>query len=514
MFRKVKRRTDGRRNFDEIQAGESGYRRLGSKGFKDDLSIYPHRLSFYKVPPFEEITLEEFETWAIDRLKVVLELESCVSRGKSFKDIEIIMKPLLSKLLPMNLPNRESTSLYLERKKDHYSHFILRLAFCRSEELRSRFIRAETLLFRLRFNMMSIQEQKDFVASLDLPWETVSEEEKQEFQSELMACCYNTARSILTQTVEYQRTKKVTDEQVRAFLAAEKFYKIPFEFVPELVSTRQSFLRRGKAFVAQFQQLSLILTEFSKHLAEQLNVTMRALPTLDEDDRLIPVLNNLSRGYASMDYQSELGGSETNDGSVTAESVPSLMKHMPLCMNRLMQGVMSDHHLKYQGRQQLSLFLKGIGLSAEEALRFWQIQFTSGPGSMSIERFNKEYKYTFRHNYGLEGGRINYKPWDCRTILSKPRPSKNEYHGCPYRDLHRDQLADQLQKMGLDQGARLDDVLELSDRGEYQVACTKVFELLHGEKIDALLKNGDTVDETSITHPNLYYSRSLYLESK
>ncbi|KAH3668215.1 hypothetical protein OGAPHI_001969 [Ogataea philodendri] len=514
MFRKVKRRTDGRRNFDEIQSGHEHYRLVGSKGFKDDLSIYPHRLSFYKIPPFEEITLEDFETWAIDRLKVVLEIESCLSRGKSFKDMEAIMKPVLAKLLPMNLPNRESSSLYLERKKDHYSHFILRLAFCRSEELRSRFIRAEAMLFRLRFNMMSLQEQKEFVSSIDLPWEAVTDEEKQEFQSQLIACSYNAVRSILTQTVEFQWSKKVTDEQIRAFVNAEKFYKIPFEFVPELVSTRQSFLYKGKAFVAQFQQLSLIVTEFSKHLGEQLNVTMRALPTLDEDDRLIPVLNNLSRGYASMDYQSEFGAGESNDGSVTAESVPSLMKHMPLCMNHLMKGVMTEHHLKYSGRQQLSLFLKGIGLNAEEAMRFWQMQFTAGPGSMSIERFNKDYKYTFRHNYGLEGGRINYKPWDCRTILSKPKPSKSEFHGCPYRDMHRDQLANELHKMGLDSGSRMDDVLDLSDRGEYQTACTKVFELTHKDRIDAMLKNGETVDETSIIHPNLYYSRSVYLEGK
>ena len=30
---------------------------------------YPHRLNFYDVPPTSEITLEEFEQWAIDRLK-------------------------------------------------------------------------------------------------------------------------------------------------------------------------------------------------------------------------------------------------------------------------------------------------------------------------------------------------------------------------------------------------------------------------------------------------------------
>jgi len=30
---------------------------------------YSHRLSFYDVPPTANITLEEFEVWAIDRLR-------------------------------------------------------------------------------------------------------------------------------------------------------------------------------------------------------------------------------------------------------------------------------------------------------------------------------------------------------------------------------------------------------------------------------------------------------------
>jgi DNA primase large subunit len=30
---------------------------------------YPHRLNFYEIPPTAEITLEQFEQWAIDRLR-------------------------------------------------------------------------------------------------------------------------------------------------------------------------------------------------------------------------------------------------------------------------------------------------------------------------------------------------------------------------------------------------------------------------------------------------------------
>ena len=32
---------------------------------------YVHRLNFYDVPPTEDITLEQFEQWAIDRLRSI-----------------------------------------------------------------------------------------------------------------------------------------------------------------------------------------------------------------------------------------------------------------------------------------------------------------------------------------------------------------------------------------------------------------------------------------------------------
>jgi DNA primase large subunit len=41
---------------------------------------YPYRLNFYDTPPTAEITLEQFEQWAIDRLKSAnLDLYFCMT---------------------------------------------------------------------------------------------------------------------------------------------------------------------------------------------------------------------------------------------------------------------------------------------------------------------------------------------------------------------------------------------------------------------------------------------------
>jgi hypothetical protein len=50
-------------------------RRLEVKRYDKELR-YPHRLNFYHRPPLEEITVEEFETWAIDRLRSMTLLPS------------------------------------------------------------------------------------------------------------------------------------------------------------------------------------------------------------------------------------------------------------------------------------------------------------------------------------------------------------------------------------------------------------------------------------------------------
>lgn len=183
MFRQTKRKISSRRNFDNstdasgqfiLQATTSeGEQKLYEK-------LYSSKISFYDLPPQGEITLDQFETWAIDRLKILLEIESCVQRNKTIKEIETIVKPLLQKSLPYN------TDSFQDRKKDYYSHFILRLCFCRSKELREKFTRSETLLFKIRFNMLTSQDQTKFVQSLNLPLlQFISDEEKANLSQQL-----------------------------------------------------------------------------------------------------------------------------------------------------------------------------------------------------------------------------------------------------------------------------------------------------------------------------------------
>ena len=143
-------------------------------------------------------------------------------------------------------------------------------------------------------------------------------------------------------------------------------------------------------------------------LKVDMQATARALPRLDEDDRLMPVLNHLSMGFmagisSEYSYNAENGNGEV----ITAGMVNDLLvQHAPACMRNLNTTLRTSKHLKHFGRQQFNLFLKGIGLTVEEALIFWRKSFST----ITDDKFAKEYRYNIRHGYGLEGGRKNYAP--------------------------------------------------------------------------------------------------------
>ncbi|GAA6010672.1 hypothetical protein JCM10207_007798 [Rhodosporidiobolus poonsookiae] len=449
---------------------------------------YPHRLNLYERPPLEEVTLEEFEVWAIDRLRLLADIESAQARNRPFPEIKEIVEKRAKEYLPLHADSSaRNVDVDKERKKDQYSHFILRLAFCRSEELRQRFLKAEKELFRVRWETDDPIERRAFVDTLNFGWEVVTVDEKQELWQELQAGSRVSA----------------TD------MHKESFFKVDWTKVTDLVGQRKVFLRAGKAYVPSSQEFSLVAAEFGSRLARGLELTAKALPRLDEDTRLIPILSHLSMGFMAgitSDYQF----TSTADGeAITAEMVPELaVQSFPLCMRSMQDTLKSSKHLKHEGRQQYNLFLKGIGLSVEEAVVFWRKSFST----ITDDKFNKEYRYNVRHNYGLEGSRKNYNPKSCTQIITGPVPGPGQCHGCPFRHHSEPALTSLLHStLGSSMtNADLKEILQATKDTHYHVACTKVFELQHAKLPGGHgVPKGDGIGEgNSVDHPNRYFDAS------
>ncbi|MCJ1450518.1 hypothetical protein MMC28_000849 [Mycoblastus sanguinarius] len=459
---------------------------------------YPHRLNIYEIPPTAEITLEQFEQWAIDRLRILAEIEACSFRNKTPAETAAHITPLLQNWLPLHSNTSSSAgsqdeSLKLERQKDHYSHYILRLAFSLTEDLRRRFARIENSLFKLRFQNDDTRERQAFVESLKLDWEIVSEEERRALGADLM----NATPGLKRQEIE-----------------EGGWFKVDFETVPELVEGRRVYLKAGKAYVPVREQMSIVVAGFNTKLDKGLELAARALPRLDEDERLTPILNHLSKNFATPDSTLADSDSALPGASINAFSIDPLSQHFPLCMRNLHMTLRKNSHLKHFGRLQYTLFLKGIGLTLEDCLIFWRQAFKL----ITDDTFNKEYRYNVRHAYGDVGGDAirrgrGYSPFSCQKILTEHPPGSGESHGCPYRHFSVENLTTLLQTTGVNDKDLLRGVKEDVENKRFHIACNRVFEWAHKGEIKRVKEDGTwgAADLDTIVHPNTYFKRSYLL---
>ncbi|KAG8693896.1 hypothetical protein FRC09_010204, partial [Ceratobasidium sp. 395] len=349
---------------------------------------------------------------------LLAEIESCNVRNRAFEDTKQVTLAQCKKHLPLSATSAVAVDRDSERKMDHVSHYVLRLAFCRSEELRRRFVKAETMLFKVRWETDDRNERDRFLNSLDIGINAVPDEEIEPLKKDLT----NAAGA---------RTKSDAS-------AKETYCKVHWTRVTDLVAARKVLLRGGYAYVPAREQSSIVFQEFSSRLERALEQTSRAVPRLDEDDRLLPLLQHLAQSFLNgIASSSAASFADENGELVRAEQVDELAgRHFPACMRNLHDGLRKDHHLRHHGRLQYGLFLKvncpaksgrepaliscyplvrhvvnsratkAIGMSIDEALTFWRRGFQGG--RISDDKFAKEYRYNIRHSYGLEGRRMNY----------------------------------------------------------------------------------------------------------
>jgi DNA primase large subunit len=196
-----------------------------------------------------------------------------------------------------------------------------------------------------------------------------------------------------------------------------RFFKVRFTDSVELLRNHSGYLVGGWLFIEAEDLKAIVAGRYRSYLSQCLAHAYKALPPLLRDERLAPVLDGVSKAYAGPQYGGE-GGKPVD--TITADDVDALASSaFPLCMQNLQAGLKAESHLRHGGRMQYGLFLKGVGLSLEDALVFWQREFTK---KMTPEQFLKQYAYNIRHNYGKEGKRVDYTAYSCSKILNGPPP--------------------------------------------------------------------------------------------
>lgn len=385
---------------------------------------YPHDLQVYKVPPTENISLQEFETLALERLALLRSLASATTlqgkRPHSKEWVECVVNDLkkqgikyYARLCEKSACGTSDDELQ-SRRKDHIAHFILRLAYCRTEELRRWFIARELELFKMRFIIMNNESIDSFFKINNLCYTSIPDEEK------------NDIIHFLRESTPYSNVDEM------------KFYKVKFYEVLDLVRNRKVYISGGYAYIPHKDFVSVLSAQFRIHLKQTLAIACHHLGEIEQDERLVSLLKGLHQTYTGNDY------SDTKS-ALPIESLDSLsVKSFPLCMRQLHEQLRLAHHLKHGGRLQYGLFLKGIGVTLEDSLRFWREEFTK---IMELDKFEKQYAYNVRYNYGKEGSKRNYTPFSCLKIINGI-VGPGDCHGCPFRHCDVSNLKNKLQGYG------------------------------------------------------------------
>lgn len=202
------------------------------------------------------------------------------------------------------------------------------------------FVDREIELFRLKFDSLTLDEKQNFLKANNLNYTPQS---------------YDSIRSEIWGNEEHNDDQEIESRDVN-------FYKVKFTEVPNLVAIRNCILRNGYAYVTDLS--SIVGTIHRTTIDKGLFATSRMLSVIKDDPRILQLLNTIHRSRPGYDFVFN------DDMCNFIESVDSLSKkYFPLCARMCHETLRQKHHLKYFGRNQYQLFLKGIGVSLTDSLR-------------------------------------------------------------------------------------------------------------------------------------------------
>lgn len=198
--------------------------------------------------------------------------------------------------------------------------------------------------FKYKFSVLGASEIKRYLEINKLDYQPITEDEKSDIKEGL-----------------YDSTKMHGVEKVER----DEFYKVHFTDVPDLVRNRRCYIKNGYAYVISTDFVLIVAGLHEACIENGLTAATRLLPEIENDERLVDLLKQLHTSYTGKDYAVKHGG------NIPIEAIDQLSKKsFSMCMRQCHEILRTKHHLKYHGRLQYGLFLKGIGVTLEDSLRF------------------------------------------------------------------------------------------------------------------------------------------------
>ncbi|KAI9914752.1 hypothetical protein PsorP6_008059 [Peronosclerospora sorghi] len=380
-----------------------------------------HSLSFYRTAPQDRITLNDFEELGHKRIELLSQIQArwtCCSISK----------------LPINLDKvAEVQDFPPNSDADIVSHYALRLAFCRVTSDWEWFVSAEARLLAARLSTFPPFTAVALLASEGIKYEVLNED------------------------------NRLLD------LSKHGIYRVPFMDAPDLVKTRDVLVRDGFCLIPLRKMKFVAIYRYQQCLENQMRDLQCAVPAQPlEFERLTPILDEFLSMARSFTSSTTPFGTKAGKHKLQVAEIDRIAeKHFPLCMKHLHRKLREHHHLKYDGRVQYRMFLKGAGVGVNDCIEFFRTEFVQ---KIPAAKFDKEYAYHIRHSYGLEGSRKDYAPLSCEQIMSRSAPGHGQYHGCPFKHWGQSALQKELRRSRLSLETSTE-IMEKASTGHCQSAC-------------------------------------------
>lgn len=403
----------------------------------------------YKNAPMHELGIEEIVSFADHRHRFhesISSLESGADPEKTFIRYFIPYSMVLSKADRTNriLPDNVNVD-YSQKEFDELGFYSLMIVSLRSNDTQHDFIERETQIFMYRLKSRNNLTLDDIDSELF--------DEKLDLQ--------------------------------QYFEPATNQFNIPFEIIFPFIDVTMANLKNGYVHLSMVDFTNFLGSLFKIYLTKK----MAAFRKMKVHQ------NNLFDAIVELYEEKEIVFSSkqrTNFLTLSLDDIETVAsRSFPPCMFRMYQKLKQNHKLFHTGRIQFGLFLKGIGVSLNDSLKFWGNELSKLVG---IEGFEKQYAYNIRYNYGKEGSNKDFSPYSCMGILMKaPAPSGDQTHGCPFKtlslDVNKTLIHSMINSSKKFRGSNIskDDLITgLIEKGKKhpQISCTDLFNLIHDKDFE------------------------------
>ena len=425
-------------------------------------------MTFYLKPPRGEIHLEKITDLGIKRLKFLSKI-----RGKPLEELQDILAQ-----------NFDLTEAVVEdTPKDRVAHYVLKIVASAAEkekhekknvilsQFREFLVEQELQLFSWRTSGLDPRTRHQSLIGLQRHMRQNLCRSRR--LSRDLVHLLNAVSEIIDQGTLLNPSESVFDNDADGI-------QVPFALVPRLVSERLTVLTNGMANITKANVLPFLAIVFKNILLSSLD-TFR----MHEDQRYqamrSEILSVFGREIVANDPAIDFNSPFPAD--LKAIQVQSQSADFPPCFAHVHQKLVRFHRLKHHARVGYTLFLKEIGLSQEEAARFWSWHY-SRSGSVqdsgcchSWQADQRRYLYSIRHLYGLEGSRKNYSGHSCSAIQGRD-DTIGEQLVCPFESYDIEDLARILEKQDIsEEDARR--VLSITEASDPSGACKLYMKAKH-----------------------------------